>query len=311
LTLIALVFATFVRPWMLQWGATDVEALMPLPGDEIIPNAVHQETRAITIHASADRVWPWLAQLGQDRGGFYSFDLLENIVGSEMPTVDVPRPDKQTWQLGDKLWMYPSDKAGGAGFATLRSYIPGRVLGFGTRASGTALSEPENGSWTFALVALGDSATRLLVRGRLAPGRSVAGRVFDSAIFDPAHFVMERRTMISLAQLAEGSDRHRVANHVHVALWTITFGLFVATLVLTVRRRRWGWPAGSVVGVAAVFQILTLVQPPPVLGAALVTAVAAFTVRVARIARAKDVNSDGEGSVQSGKGARAGRRAAT
>src|SRR5512138_1407414 len=127
---IGIVFSSFVRPWYLRWGTTSLEAVIELPGDEILPKAASRETRAITIHASADRVWPWLAQIGQDRGGFYSFDLLENLVGCRMPTVDVLRPEKQTWALGDKLWMYPPDKAGGIGFATLRTYVPGRALGF-------------------------------------------------------------------------------------------------------------------------------------------------------------------------------------
>jgi hypothetical protein len=100
---VMLAFFLFVRPWYLQWGATDEETRRPLPGDEIVPNAPGQETRAITIHASVDRVWPWLAQLEQDRGGFYSFDLLENLVGCDMPTDDRLRPDKQSWHVGDKL----------------------------------------------------------------------------------------------------------------------------------------------------------------------------------------------------------------
>ena len=135
LTAILCAFFAVVRPWYLQWGTSDIEARMALPGDEIIPRATQQETRAITIDAAADAVWPWLAQVGQDRGGFYSFDLLENMIGCRMPTVDVLRPEKQSWSLGDKLWMYPPEGAGGAGFATLRSYVPGRALGgeFSTR----------------------------------------------------------------------------------------------------------------------------------------------------------------------------------
>jgi hypothetical protein len=62
-------FFTLVRPWYLRWGATDAEARMTLPGDEIVPNAASQTTRAITIDAAAENVWPWVAQIGQDRGG--------------------------------------------------------------------------------------------------------------------------------------------------------------------------------------------------------------------------------------------------
>jgi hypothetical protein len=120
-TAIGAMFVFVVRPWYLRWGATDDEVRQTLPGDEIVPGGVGQETRAITIHASAERVWPWVAQIGQDRGGFYSYDLLENLVGCEMPTVDLLRLDRQSWQLGDKLWMYPPTKAGVPGAAERRA----------------------------------------------------------------------------------------------------------------------------------------------------------------------------------------------
>ena len=137
LALIVAHYIEVVRPAYLNWGATSEEQTRPLPGDDIVEHAMSQATRAITIAVPPGQVWPWIAQLGQDRGGFYSFDALVNLVGCDMPTVDVLRPDKQAWQLGDKLWMYPSDKAGGAGFATLRAFEPGRVLGFCTRIVGT------------------------------------------------------------------------------------------------------------------------------------------------------------------------------
>lgn len=246
----------------------------PLPGDEIVATATFQETRAITINAGVDRIWPWLAQLGQDRGGFYSFDLLENLVGCEMPTSDRLLPERQRWQLGDKLWMYPPDKAGGSGFATLRSHIPGVALGFGTRAVGTALHEAEDGSWSFVLDPIDDSTTRLLVRGRGSAGRSLLGRAFDRTIFEPVHFAMERRTMIGLKQLAERGTRDRLTNHVHVALWMMTFGLLVTAAVLILRRRHWRRALVGFVASAAVLQVLTLAQPPVLLGALLVAGLA-------------------------------------
>lgn len=263
------VFFTFVRPWYRQWGASPEEQRMTLPGDAIIPNAAGQGTRAITIHAGVDRVWPWLAQLGQDRGGFYSFDLLENLVGCEMPTTDMPRPDKQSWRLGDKLWTYPQDKAGGVGFATLRAFVPGRALGFATRSTGTSLDEPEDGSWSMVLQPVTDSTARLLIRGRGAPGRSLLGAAFDRSIFEPAHFVMERRMMIGIKQLAEGSSRGRFWNHTHVVLWTIAFGLFITAAVMVLRAKNWRRPLAGFLGAGILFQVLTLVQPSPLLGALL------------------------------------------
>jgi hypothetical protein len=270
------VFFTFVRPWYLQWGASDVEARMTLPGDEIIPNPAGQTTRAVTVDANAESVWPWVAQIGQDRGGFYSFDLLENLVGCRMPTVDILRPDKQGWQLGDKLWMYPPERAGGVGFATLRRYIPGHALAFGTHAVGTSITAPENGSWAYIVQPLDRYTTRLLFRGRGAP-RSVAGIAFDRTIFEPVHFVMERRTMIGIKQLAEGEDRHRWANHVQVAMWTITVALVVVSAVQVLRRREWKRPLAGFIVSGLVFEFLTLGQPPVVLGVALLAVVAMTT----------------------------------
>jgi hypothetical protein len=267
------VFFTFVRPWYLQWGASDAEARMMLPGDEIIPSAASQTTRAVTVDASADVVWPWVAQIGQDRGGFYSFDLLENLVGCRMPTIDILRPDKQGWQLGDKLWMYPPERAGGVGFATLRRYVPGHALAFGTHAVGTSITDPENGSWAFIVQPLDRYTTRLLFRGRGAP-RSWAGVAFDRSIFDHVHFAMERRTMIGIKQLAEGEDRHRWANHLQVAIWMITFAMLLVSAVQVLRLREWQRPLIGFAGSAIVFQVLTLVQPHVLIGMALVAALA-------------------------------------
>lgn len=256
------IFGLFVHPWFQRWGATDDEVRQPLPGDEIVAHASTQQTRAITIHARPTIVWSWLAQIGQDRGGFYSYDLLENLVGCEMPTVDRLRLDGHIWKLGDKLWMYPENKAGGVGFATLRAYEAGRVLGFATHAFGTKPTDPENGSWTFVLEPVGDNATRLLVRGRMAPGRSLVWRTVDRFVFDPAHFAMERRMLLGLKQIAEGSSRHRLANHVQVGLWVAAFSLMLTAVVLVWRREKWHRALGAFVAAAVVLQILTFMQPP-------------------------------------------------
>jgi hypothetical protein len=281
LVLLAAAFLLGVRPWYLRWGATDEELRRPLAGDEIIPNAAAQETRAITIRAPIERVWPWLAQTGQDRGGFYSYDLLENLVGCEMPTEDRLRPDKQQWKIGDRLWMYPPGKAGGIGFATLLSYVPGRALGFGTHRTGTAAAAPVDGSWSFALEPLGDTATRLLVRGRGGPGRANGWLAFDAAVFEPAHFAMERRMMTGLKQVVEGGDRHRWSNHVQVVLWILTFLMWLAAAVLVLRRPAWVPPLAVFLAAGVAFQVLSLGQPPLLVGLAVFAATTALFARAA------------------------------
>jgi hypothetical protein len=263
-------FLLFVRPWYRTWGATAEELRRSLPGDEIIPRAADQETRAITIHTPMTQVWPWLAQLGQDRGGFYSFDLLENLVGCQMPTDDRLRLDRQSWRVGDKLWMCPANKTGGIGFPILRVYAAGRALGFGTRASGTSVSAPDDGSWSFVLEPVDASTTRLLIRGRGAVGRFLLGTAFDRAVFEPLHFVMERRMMIGLQEVAEGRSRGRRGNHVLVALWAVEFVLIVAAIVGVLRRPSLAGPLAGCVVTCIVFLVLTLAQPSIGVGALLV-----------------------------------------
>ncbi|HUL73649.1 MAG TPA: hypothetical protein VLT86_11140 [Vicinamibacterales bacterium] len=279
--MVAILAASYlvVRPWCLAWGTKEDEARRSLPGESLVYDAGSQETHAITIHAPLDAVWPWLAQLGQDRGGFYSFDLLENAVGCEMPTEDRLRPDRQAWQVGDRLWMYPEDRAGGIGFATLRVLVPGRALAFATRAPGTRLTEPENGSWAFVLEPIDAETTRLIVRGRVIAGRSAVARAFDASLFGPMHFVMERRMMTGIKELAEGSDRGRLTNHVAVALWIVAAGQIITAAILVFRRPRWTRPLAGLAASALTFELLTLVQPPLLAGCACVAGVGVILAR--------------------------------
>jgi hypothetical protein len=247
---------------------------MALAGDGIVPAAHTQATRAITIDAGIGRVWPWVAQLGQDRGGFYSYDILENLVGCRMPTSDVLRPDRQFSAVGDTLWMYPRERAGGVGNAVLRVYEPGHALAFGTHTPGAG----EDGSWAFVIEPADDGTTRLIVRSRGIGARSLLGRAFEHAVFEPVHFAMERRTMIGIRQLAEGGDRHRIVNHLQVLLWTVTLALTAVAFVLTLVRRRWERPLAAFTGGLVVFQVLTLAQPSLAIGVAATAAIAVMLI---------------------------------
>lgn len=81
-------YAFVIRPWHLPWGATDAEVEMTLPCDELVEHPKLNATHAITIDAPASGIWPWLVQMGQTRGGFYSYAWLENAVGCRMHNAD-------------------------------------------------------------------------------------------------------------------------------------------------------------------------------------------------------------------------------
>lgn len=262
-------FLLIARPWYRTWGATAQELQRPLPGDFIIPGDASQETRAITINAPADLVWPWVAQLGQYRGGFYSFDQLENAVGCEMPTTDVLTPAHQIWQVGDTLWMYGRTKAGGAGFAILQHFVHERALAFSTTAVGSPKGQID-GSWSFAIEPIDSATTRLLIRGRLTRERSLVATAFDVLMFEPMHFAMERRTMLGIKEVVEQGARDRAENTAQIVLWIATFTVFVVAGVGIFRRSRFEDALATFVTAGVVFQVLTLGQPSPILGTILV-----------------------------------------
>jgi len=102
-------YAFALRPWMLRWGTTREEAGRALPGDELVARPRYQQTHAVTIQAPPARVWPWLAQLGQGRGGLYSYDWLENRFGCDLRSADRIRPEWQRLEAGDTVRLVPED----------------------------------------------------------------------------------------------------------------------------------------------------------------------------------------------------------
>ncbi|HEY0705349.1 MAG TPA: hypothetical protein VGG33_01040 [Polyangia bacterium] len=268
---IALLLGTYfgvARPWFRNWGATASERVRSLPGDEVLPNAVEQGTRAITIQAAPERVFAWLAQTGQDRGGFHSYELLEDLVGGEMENLDYLDHELQRWALGDKLWMYPPEKVGGAGHATLVAMVPGRALTFATRQMGTTLAEPADGTWSFVVEPItgAEPSSRLLIRGRALGGLSTGARIFDDLVFEGMHFAMERRMMEVVKARAEGRVVNRGRDDVMVILWFVVGAAGVVAAGQALAGRQPGRRLAVFVAAGLWFQLLTFVQPTPIVG---------------------------------------------
>lgn len=196
-----------VRPRMLRWGANAQEAAGPLPGDEFVPAPRMQSTRAVTIAASAPRVWPWLVQLGAGRGGMYSYDALENAAGLGMHSADRILPEFQHLDVGDVIPLSPD------GGIPVRRLEADAVLGLGgtmdprsgkIAPSGALVTGPRlDLGWTFVLQPVDAHTTRLLSRTRYDYSPVALGLVLRP-LLEPLQFLMERRMLLGIRSRAEG-----------------------------------------------------------------------------------------------------------
>jgi hypothetical protein len=192
-TAAAYVLAT--RRRQLRWGATDEESERPLPGDDLIENADITATRAITIRATAAQVWPWIAQLGQGRGGFYSYDFLENLVGCDIHSADRVVPEWQDVGVGDEVRFAPEVGLAVASLEQGRSL----VLRGGVPIGNTP--PPYDSTWAFVLRDGPDKTTRLLVRERYAYKRAWARLIVEPT--EVLSFVMSQKMLRGIKSRAE------------------------------------------------------------------------------------------------------------
>jgi hypothetical protein len=196
----AAVYWLALRPWHLRWGATAEEVARRWPGDELIPAPAARALRAVTVHASPEQVWPWIMQVGRDRGGFYSYTWLENLVGADIHNVHRLLPGLPERRRGDTVWMGPPERFGGMARMVVADVLPRRamVLVLPLDAERVARERRADGVWAFILDPVDESTTRLVMLSLTARPR-MADRLF----WEPAHFVMERRMMLTLKRLAE------------------------------------------------------------------------------------------------------------
>jgi hypothetical protein len=204
----AVLYPLAIRPWFLRWGATDDDLKVEWPGDELTPGRENAATRAITINASASEVWAWIVQLGQDRGGFYSYTWLENLFGCRMHNANKIIPEFQQRQEGDTVWLTPPERYCGKARLVVGKLIPNRAMilvppedAETVKAAGRA----PGGSWGFVLEPIDEHSTRLIVCSRSSEHQTLLRKAFERTVFDPAHFIMERRMMLGIKQRAEKS----------------------------------------------------------------------------------------------------------
>jgi hypothetical protein len=188
--LAATAYSPPVRRWYLTWGATDEEVERTMPGDELLPLPDMMSTRAVTIDAPAEAIWPWLVQMGSGRGGAYTYDWIENLFRLGMHSADEILPQFQDLAVGDVLPVGPE----GPGMR-VEICDPGRTLAFRSQ-DGTWV-------WIFGLYPLFGS-TRLVSRNRIStPAASRLVRIANRAVMEPGSLIMERKMLLGIKKRAE------------------------------------------------------------------------------------------------------------
>ena len=213
LTILAALLFTYLyilRPWHLHWGATHLDRIAVLPGDALAPYALAVVTHAVNIDAPAEAVWRWLVQIGQDRGGFYSYTFVENLVGLDLRNTFRIVPEWQGRAAGETIWLGSPQRFAGRARMVAAVVEPMRSLVLVTPADWERIRSGKEGlkaNWTFALQPKGVNTTRMIARLRSAANCTLAQRLIGFVFWEPLHFLMERKMLLTIKKLAEANPQ--------------------------------------------------------------------------------------------------------
>ena len=181
-----------IRRWMNHWGAIQSDLARVMAGDSLLSNPTYSGTTAVIVNARPEHIWPWLVQIGYQRGGLYSYDWLDSLVGYlDRPSATRILPEFQHLAVGDRI---PLGRGPSWPVAVLER---DRALVLDMRNMGGL-----DWVWQFGLYPLDEARTRLVSRSRVR-AQAVWGRLLTHAI-EPAGFLMTRRMLLGLKERAEG-----------------------------------------------------------------------------------------------------------
>lgn len=238
------------------WGAMDAEIARALPGDGLNSDPNVLWTNGITVHASAADVWPWIAQIGDTRGGFYSYTFIENqvgkLTGAEGYTVvytnaNEIHPEWQNPQPGEALIQ---------GTLQVRESEAGRYL-----LAESIQPAPFQWIWGWYVEPVDGDTTRLISRFSIQVPGDAAGNPVMDFMLNAGGFVMQQNMMQSIKLRAEGGTEPAWIESVEIALWLAALFAGLTAAVLYLIRRDWRWPLSvAAISVVVVF-VLTFIQP--------------------------------------------------
>lgn len=185
-----------VRRWFARWGTTPDDRGRVMAGDAMIADPTHSATHAVTVEAPPEDIWPWLVQMGSQRGGLYSYDWLDRLFGIlDRPSANRILPEFQSLSVGDTIGLGPREAL------TVTALEPCRALVLSYSAHGFEWV------WQFGLYPLAENRTRLVTRGTERYAKTAAAWLF-MRVMEPAAFIMTRRMLLGLKERAEA---HRAA----------------------------------------------------------------------------------------------------
>jgi hypothetical protein len=204
------------RPIFLDWGSSQELRKIAFSGDTFTDGNRH--TRAVLIEGTPEEIWPWIVQIGQDRGGFYSYQWLENIFGARMRNSYVIKSEFQFPRLqGDTIWLATKDHYGGEGYQVAAEIVPFKsfVMVGGADYNRIRQGEKASGSWALYLYPASSNTTWLVARSSDGLDHGVGNSVLRYFFFEVPHFIMERKMLKTVQTLVE-------KNHGHVTNETIS-----------------------------------------------------------------------------------------
>ena len=182
-------YLRLIRPWQLRWGATDAEVGRSMPGDKNVPRPTFNATRAVTVAATPEQIWPWLVQIGVGRAGWYSYDWLDNLGRHSAERII---PEFQHLMVGDVIPMSPDGKHGNV----VKAFEPNRWMLWGDQAG--------QATWYWGLYPVDERQTRLITRVRMCYRWTSPLALFNPLV-EFADIAMMRKCLLGIKRRAEAS----------------------------------------------------------------------------------------------------------
>ena len=243
-----LVVFSLLLPLAHRWGATPEEIQSYMPGDELLDQPLVDWTNAITIDAPPEKVWPWIIQIGENRGGYYSYTWIENAMSGEKSYTNAStvHPEFQNPPIGETLI---------SGMLELQEVQQGQYMLAGS------FDEEFGWTWVWSISPAGEGQTRLVIRNHVQPFTG-AGNPAMTFFLDVGGFAMEQRMMQGIKLRAEGYSEPAYLEMMEYVLWLGALLTGLAAGILFLLKKDWKMPLLIGIASVVVLPVFLIVQPP-------------------------------------------------